>query len=84
MDEFLTIDRPPHGRIQTTDHGHLLKMDGGGRRTNTDRPPHGRIRTKDHLKFENVDGGGQLNRWTKIRPWRPDGKYPENVHSEVS
>ena len=34
--------RPP----QTTDHGHLLKMDGDGRRT------------KDHLKFENVDGGG--------------------------
>ena len=27
------MDRPPHGRFWTTDHGHFLWTDKGGRRT---------------------------------------------------
>ena len=57
------MDRPPHRRFRTTDHGHL-KMDGHGRRTETDRSPNERIRTTDH---ENIKMRTEVDGWTDGR-----------------
>ena len=57
------MDRPPDGRVLTTDHGYSLKMDGG------------RIRTF-HLMdgfgqrtIKNIEMWSPHNLWTEVNEW---------------
>ena len=72
------MERPPHRQFQTADHGHLLKMDGVGRRTKTDRPADGRRRTvqlTDGIRRRTIKIS-KCGQRTKVRTWGPASNVP--------
>ena len=59
MDEDDRVRQPVHPSMWTTD-----------RNSDTNHPPDGRFWTTDHTKYK-CGWGERVNRWTKVRPWRP-------------
>ena len=65
MDGFSTMDRPPDGRVLTTDGGYSLKMDGGRIRTVHLMDGFGR-RTIKNLKMWT---DGQMDENPSVEAW---------------